>query len=77
MASTSFCQRWLSEVEAVGTLINCKSQIKFLLAELKKYIPMGSDFKESWTKATNSVKNDRAIANAKDKKDQNKNKKNE
>jgi hypothetical protein len=38
---------------------------------------MGSDFKESWTKATNSVKNDRAIANAKDKKDQNGNKKNE
>ena len=38
---------------------------------------MGSDFKESRTKATNSVKNDRAIANAKDKKDQNGNKKNE
>jgi hypothetical protein len=34
---------------------------------------MGSDFKESWMKATNSVKNDRA----KDKKDQNGKKENE
>ncbi len=28
--------------------------------KLKKYVPVDSNFKESWTKATKSIKNDRS-----------------
>jgi len=35
MASTSLSQRWLSEVEATGTLINRKSLTRMAIAMLR------------------------------------------
>jgi hypothetical protein len=59
-----FYQIFFFNVESTLNLFSYQTALKFFQKQLVKYlkpfVPVGSDFKESWSKATKSIKNDRA-----------------